>query len=91
MIVILLFKEMYKHLFFYSFLISSLDINRVFDSKSYYNLDCLVSDFTNSEWSGLTEAVFFFVYNGSFEINCKMLCVVRNNAHRQSMLVVSIC
>lgn len=37
--------------------------------------------FLSSEWSGLTEVVFF-VYNRSFEINYKMLCVVRNNAHR---------
>lgn len=37
--------------------------------------------FLSSEWSGLIEAVFF-VYNRSFEINYKMLCVVRNNAHR---------
>lgn len=43
-----------------------------------------VTGFISSEWSGLTEAVVF-VYNGSFEINYKMLCVVRNNAHRQSM------
>ena len=43
-----------------------------------------VTGFISSEQSGLTEAVVF-VYNGSFEINYKMLCVVRNNAHRQSM------
>ena len=49
-------------------------------SLCFYTLHVLLISLS-SEWSGLTEAVFF-VYNRSFEINYKMLCVVRNNAHR---------